>query len=116
MIGLVNAKQEQFISAGYGLCYHYDAYNYSIRYKNIQTQAVIMSPARWRTMNMRPEQYVMLQYYSRGLYLGPGVRVNGGIVYSIGLKKKIINNLSSSISVYKDPDMTHIVLGLNIEI
>lgn len=120
MVGSITASPEQFISAGYGLCYHYDSYNYSIHYEHIQVQAVVMQPARWRTMRMQPEQYLLLQYYSNGkkinYYAGCGVTNNGKLVTSAGVKKKLINNLSSSVGIYQLYNMNHIVIGLNLEL
>jgi hypothetical protein len=120
MVGAITATPEQFMSIGYGMCYHYDSYNYSVHYEHIQVQAVVMQPARWRTMRMQPEQYLMFQYYSdkRNLnyYLGPGIKIDGGLVLSAGLKKKLINNVSTSVGLYQLKRMNHIVIGLNLEL
>ena len=120
MVGAITATPEQFMSIGYGMCYHYDSYNYSIHYENIQVQAVLMQPVRWRTMRMQPEQYLMFQYYSNNkninYYIGPGIKLDGGIVLSSGLKKKLMNNLSTSVGFYQLKKMNHIVIGLNLEL
>lgn len=120
MVGAITAAPEQFVSMGYGMCYHYDSYNYSLHYKHIQVQAVVIHPARWKTMRMRPEQYLMLQYYSDNknlnYYIGPGIKVDGGLVLSAGLKKKLINNLSTSVGFYQLQKMNHIVIGINLEL
>jgi hypothetical protein len=116
----INAKADNFISAGYGLCYHYDSYNYSIRYEFIQVQAVLMQPARWRTMRMQPEQYVIPQYYIDNkridYYGGIGIKIGGGMVTSAVGKYKLNKHLSSSLGYYKLTNMSHIVLGLNVEL
>ncbi len=69
---------------------------------------------------MQPEQYLMFQYYSdkRNLnyYLGPGIKIDGGLVLSAGLKKKLINNVSTSVGLYQLKRMNHIVIGLNLEL
>lgn len=120
MVGAITATPDQFMSIGYGACYHYDSYNYSIHYKRVQVQAVVMQPARWRTMRMRPEQYLMLQYYadnkSLNYYIGPGFKADGGLVLSAGIKKKLINNLSTSVGFHQLQRMNHIVVGVNLEL
>ena len=120
MVGAITTTPEQFMSIGYGACYHYDSYNYSIHYKHVQVQAVVMHPARWRTMRMRPEQYLMLQYYadnkSLNYYIGSGVKFDGGLVLSAGLKQKLIDNLSASVGFYQLQKMNHIVIGVNLEL
>ena len=120
MVGAITATPEQFMSIGYGLCYHYDSYNYSVHYEHIQVQAVVMQPARWRTMRMQPEQYLILQYYSDNrklnYYIGPGIKIDGGFVLSAAVKRKLTNNISSSIGIYQLQQMNHIVIGLNLEL
>lgn len=107
------------MSIGSGLCYHFNAYNYSIHYEHVQVQAVIMQPARWRTMRMQPDQYILLQYYTDwdrwNLYAGTGYATSGRMVWSGGVKFDVVPNLSTSLVIYQ-ANMNHIVIGLNLEI
>ena len=119
LVGVINATPENFLSAGYGACYHYNSFNYSVHYKHIQVQAVVMTPARWRTMRMQTEEYLMLQYYSDNdklnYYGGVGYNIGHQLVYSAGLKYNIAKHLSVSAVTYQSY-MNHIVIGLNLEL
>lgn len=120
LIGVINAQAEPFASIGYGVCYHYNVFTYSIHYDPIQIQAVVLEPARWRTMRMTPEQYVLVQYYHDkrkwAYFGGVGARISGGLVYSIGAKYIVAQNASFGTSIYHDSNMTHFIVGVNLEI
>ena len=119
IVGVINASSENFVSIGYGVCYHYDSFNYSMHYEHIQLQGVVMTPARWRTTRMQSEEYFLIQYYSDGkvvnYYGGVGYNIGKGIVYSGGLKCNLNEYLSASAGVYQS-NMNHIVIGLNLEL
>lgn len=119
IVGAINATPDNFISIGYGACYHYDSFNYSMHYEHIQVQGVVMTPARWRTTRMQPEQYVLVQYYNEGkkvsYYIGLGYNIGNRVVYSGGVKYSLNKYLSASAILYQSY-MNHVVIGLNLEL
>lgn len=90
-----------------------------MHYENVQMQMVVMTPARWRTMRMQPEQYVMVQYYNDKhaivYFGGVGYNIGNRIVYSAGAKYYVMKHISTSVVVYQS-FMNHVVVGLNVEI
>ena len=119
IVGVINASPENFVSIGYGLCYHYDSFNYSMHYEHIQVRGVVMTPVRWKTPRMQSEEYILVDYYSDGdkinYYIGVGYNIENRIVYSAGIKYDIVDHLSASAIVYQSY-MNHIVIGLNLEL
>lgn len=90
-----------------------------MHYENVQLQMVVMTPARWRTMRMQPEQYVMVQYYNDEhaivYFGGVGYNIGNRIVYSAGAKYYVTKHISTSVIVYQS-FMNHVVVGLNVEL
>lgn len=115
LAGTINATAEPFITIGSGLCYHYNSYYYTIHYENVQLRGVIMTPERWRTIRMQPEQYVIIDYYTKNAFIGMGYSFNNNLVYSVGIKAYIVSYLSASVIVYQS-NMNHVVIGLNLEL
>ena len=90
-----------------------------MHYEHIQVQGVVMTPARWRTTRMQPEQYVLVQYYNEGkkvsYYIGLGYNIGNRVVYSGGVKYSLNKYLSASAILYQSY-MNHVVIGLNLEL
>ena len=103
-------------SASAGMCYHYDGFTFGLHYKNVAFQTVLMRPARYRTMRMAEEAYLVAGYDKR-LGIGGGLRVNDDRVSPVGYvsgRQKLFGSFYGNVAYYQTVGMSHLVVGLKI--
>lgn len=97
-----------------GACYHYNALTYGMKYRGIFIDAVVMTRTERMPM-MEGEQYAIIGYenYLEG---GLGIMTNGAVAMVGGMYP--LNRWTyASMRVYQTTrKMTHIAIGLRIEI
>ena len=101
-----------------GMCYHYDGFAVGLHYDKLTLQTVLMRPARYRTMRMQEEAYIVAGYDSR-LGIGGGIRLNDNRVSPVGYisaKQKLFGSLYGNVAYYQTMGMSHLVVGLKLMI
>lgn len=101
-----------------GMCYHYDGFSAGLHYDNLSLQAVLMRPARYRTMRMKEEAYIVGGYDSR-LGIGGGIRLNDNRVDPVGYisaKQKLYKGVYVNLVYYQLVSINHIVVGIKVMI
>lgn len=105
-------------SASAGMCYHYDGFTAGLHYKDLSLQTVLMRPARYRTMRMQEEAYVVMGYDSK-LGIGGGLRVNDDRVDPVGYvsaRQRLYKGLYGNVAYYQTVFMSHVVVGIKVMI
>lgn len=110
------AKSPIRYSVSAGMCYHYDGYTAGLHYKDVSLQTVLMRPARYRTMRMQEEAYIVGGYDGR-LGIGGGLRLNAGGLGPVGYvscRQKIVGGLFGNVAYYQTIGMSHLVIGVKV--
>lgn len=102
------------LTASAGACYHYNAITYGMKYSGLFIDAVLMTRTE-RMPNMPGEEYAIIGYEN---YLEGGVGImNNGAVIMAGGMYPFNNWLYASLRAYQTTNkMTHIVIGLRVEL
>lgn len=111
-----DAKSPIRYSISAGMCYHYDGYTAGLHYKDLSLQTVLMRPARYRTMRMQEEAYIVAGYDSK-LGIGGGLRVNDNRVDPVGYisaRQKLYGGLYANVAYYQTVFMSHLVIGIKV--
>jgi hypothetical protein len=100
------------------MCYHYDGFAAGLHYNKLSLQTVLMRPARYRTMRMQEEAYIVAGYDSK-LGIGGGIRVTNNMVDPVGYisaKQKLYKGLYANVIYYQTVSISHIVVGIKVMI